>query len=34
VQELFFFYDLLTTLIYTQVLNKGGRRVLNPFDAL
>lgn len=32
VQELFFFYDLATTLIYTHVLNRGGRGVTSPLD--
>lgn len=34
IQELFFFYDLATTLIYTHVLNQGGKGVASPLDAL
>ena len=34
VQELLGHADVATTMIYTQVLNKGGRGVVSPLDAL
>lgn len=34
VQELLAHSDVSTTMICTHVLNKGGRGVLSPFDAL
>jgi integrase len=34
VQELFGHEDVKTTMIYTRVLNRGGRRVRSPMDAL
>lgn len=34
IQESLGHSDLNTTMIYTHVLNKGGRRVRSPADAL
>ena len=33
-QELLGYVDVATTMIYTHVLNKGGRGILSPLDAL
>jgi site-specific recombinase XerD len=32
IQELLGHRDVRTTMIYTHVLNRGGRGVLSPFD--
>ena len=34
IQELLRHSDVRTTMIYTHVLNKGGKGVRSPFDAL
>ena len=33
-QELLRHKDVFTTMIYTHVLNRGGRGVLSPFDRI